>query len=65
MTIVEPSKPGNQRVVLDGVSWESYEQLLDDIGDGHTRLTYDDGRLEIMSPSGTHEFVKTVVDSGY
>ncbi|HEY0796927.1 MAG TPA: hypothetical protein VGD64_14235 [Acidisarcina sp.] len=36
------------------MSWETYERLLEDIGDGHVRLTYDQGRLEIMSPSNPH-----------
>lgn len=58
MTILETSQTEDPRVVLDGISWESYEQLLEDVGDGPLRLTYDDGRLEIMSPSGTHEIIK-------
>ncbi|HEX4796786.1 MAG TPA: Uma2 family endonuclease [Humisphaera sp.] len=32
--------------------------MLREIGDGHVRLTFDQGRLEIMSPSGFHEDVK-------
>lgn len=59
MTILETSQTDDPRVVLDGVSWETYERLLEDVGDGHTRLTYDDGRLEIISPpSGNREYIK-------
>lgn len=43
---------GEQRVVLDDVPWDVYESLL---GDHHTRLTYDRGVLELMSPGETHE----------
>ena len=49
------------RVVFDDVSWELYERMLQEIGDGHTRLTFDGGRLEVMSPSRFHERVKTVL----
>jgi Uma2 family endonuclease len=50
-----------RRVLLDPVSWETYQSLLGDLGDGHTRLTFDRGRLEIMSPLPIHENVKSVV----
>lgn len=44
-----------ERVVLTGVSWETYESLLADIGDRSTpRLTYDRGTLQIMSPTPEH-----------
>lgn len=44
-----------ERVVLNGVSWETYESLLTDFADRSVpRLTYDRGTLEIMSPTGSH-----------
>jgi Uma2 family endonuclease len=44
-----------ERVVLNGVNWETYESLLADIGDHHNlRLTYDRGTLQIMSPTPEH-----------
>lgn len=50
------------RVVLEPVSWELYERLLAELGDSRgTRLAYDDGRLEIMSPSDSHEYVNKIV----
>ena len=39
------------RVVINGVAWETYERLLEDLEHHHVRLTYDRGRLEIMSPT--------------
>jgi Uma2 family endonuclease len=43
-------------VVLPNVSWETYERLLEDLADcSAPRLTYDRGRLEIMSPTPEHE----------
>ncbi len=46
---------------MRGVSWGLYRQMLHEIGDGRPRLTYDQGSLEIMSPSGFHESVKIVL----
>ena len=59
MTVAYPS--AERRVVIDGVSWQLYQQMLAEIGDGHTRLTYDQGRLEIMSPTPRHELIKTIL----
>ncbi|MEM1303930.1 MAG: Uma2 family endonuclease [Planctomycetota bacterium] len=43
-------------VVLEGVSWKTYERLLQGIGDDHVSVTYDNGLMEIeMSPSRKHE----------
>ena len=46
--------PGSVRVLLRGVSWETYETLLREVEGQHLRLTYDRGLLEIMSPSPKH-----------
>jgi len=51
--------PAEQRVVLQNVSWETYEHLLADHVDASTpRFTFDRGVLEIMSPSSEHEEYK-------
>jgi Uma2 family endonuclease len=45
-----------QKVILTGVSWNTYERLLVDLeNQSAPRLTFDRGSLEIMSPSGEHE----------
>ena len=47
-----------QRLVLHGVSWETYERLLNDHFDrGVPRFTYDRGELEILEPSPEHEII--------
>ena len=47
-----------QQVVLHGISWETYEQLLSDFQDSHAaHFTYDRGVLEIMVLSFKHETV--------
>lgn len=47
-----------QHVLLHDVSWKLYQQLLKEVGDGTTRLTFDNGSLEIMSPLPPHELMK-------
>ncbi len=48
--------PAGGTLILTDVPWEEYEQLLADLGDKYSaRITYDNGRLEAMSPSSKHE----------
>ncbi len=48
--------PTEQRVIIEHVSWQTYERLLADLADRSApRLTYDCGNLEIMSPTPRHE----------
>ncbi len=50
-----PSRTG-QHIVLYGISWETYERLLADLVDSSApRLTFDQGVLEVMSPTAEHE----------
>jgi Uma2 family endonuclease len=45
-----------QRVVMTGVSWATYERLLADLKDSSSpRVTFDRGVMEVMSPSAEHE----------
>jgi Uma2 family endonuclease len=47
--------PDEQQFVLDDVDWAFYESVLERIGDRHIFVTYDQGRLEFMSPSFKHD----------
>ena len=48
--------PTDQRVIMTGVSWQTYERLLADFSDSHAaRMAFDQGTLEIMAPSFAHE----------
>lgn len=40
-----------EETVLEGVRWETYESLSNDMGDSAVRLTYDQGRLGIVVSS--------------
>lgn len=63
LTAVEPvvMPVGESRILLEPVSWALYQQILRELGDSAAiRLAYDNGRLEIMSPSPSHEEVKKI-----
>jgi Uma2 family endonuclease len=50
------SIPAEQRTILYNVSWETFEALLRDTGEGRgSRFAYDCGTLEIMTPLFEHE----------
>ena len=47
-------------VYLDGVSWADYERLMKLRGEGSVpRLAYEQGVVELMSPSREHESIKS------
>ena len=54
--------PPGAILVLQDVPWEAYEQLLEDLRDqSGVRVTYDQGRVEIMSPLRRHEKYKEFI----
>jgi Uma2 family endonuclease len=54
---------GEQRVVLHGVSWESYLQILNALPQTrNARLIYDDGVLEITVSLEDHEFSGRLIE---
>src|SRR5436305_2029664 len=56
MATVTPVLTGEDRILLNEVSWEAYEALLKSWAElPGRRLTYDHGKLEIISPLHSHE----------
>jgi Uma2 family endonuclease len=53
--------PPDEIIHLSGISWKTYETLLEELSDRRLRLTYNRGNLEIMSPSPEHELSKEVL----
>lgn len=52
-----------QRVVLENISWQTYQAMLADMGDHRaSRLTYDEGTLEIKMPSKLHEIINRLLE---
>ena len=46
--------PVGARLILPEVGWDDYERLVDEIdGERQLRITYDCGRMEIVSPGQT------------
>jgi Uma2 family endonuclease len=56
LEIIEDLTPG-EPAIFHNVSWQEYEQLLDELIDrSGVRLSYDEGTLEIMTISTEHDF---------
>jgi Uma2 family endonuclease len=54
--------PAGAVLVLSGVHWDEYERLLEELADRPgVRISYDDGTLQVMSPSAEHEEYKELV----
>ncbi len=54
--------PPGGRLTFYDINWDEYEQLLAELGESpRFRISYSDGRLEIMSPSAKHEKYKNLV----
>ena len=51
-----PTADGEQRLTLTGISWATYVRLSDEVGPT-PRITYDRGRMEIVTLSAFHELV--------
>jgi hypothetical protein len=51
--------PTQARVILHGITWSTFERLLEDRGDSAgLRLTYDQGTVELAMPSPEPEWLK-------
>lgn len=55
-------QPG-QRVLLKNISWNEFEQILDELGSRASRLAYYKGILEIMVPRAEHEDGKILISN--
>ena len=53
--------PGNT-VLLKNISWQMFEKVLNDLGEGYAaRIAYDKGTLEIKMPLPKHERAKAII----
>ena len=50
-----------QRVVLGNISWELFLKLAQSAASPRGKFAYDNGVLEIMSPSMMHESIKRII----
>jgi len=65
MIVAEPRKTSEERlerrIVLDGVSWETYQSLREANPGSHLRMTFDQGVLELTSPAKKHRQISAIV----
>lgn len=61
MATVAAEIHSDQRVVFHDVPWAVYAGLLEARGEGHVRLTYHRGALEIMTLSKWHEILSELL----
>ncbi len=48
--------PAGGKLYLEDIGWDEYEELLEELeGKRHVRISYDNGRMEIMTLSPEHE----------
>jgi len=61
MSAILDSRDVPQHFVLSGVSWEYYEQTLEQIGERPIRVAFLDGVIELMSPLPEHDSEKKAI----
>lgn len=60
--LLHSSTQFDRQVILEGVTWQTYQALLKDLGDHRaSRLAYDRGILEITVPSDIHEIINRLL----
>jgi Uma2 family endonuclease len=54
--------PPGGRIVLHDVSWQQFEEILEELGEHRSsRIAYNRGTLEIMTPLPEHEVAKVLI----
>src|SRR5260370_38954885 len=64
-TIVEmiDRMPADSVLIQHRVSWDDYEDLLRAVGEASSlRISFDEGTLQVMSPSSKHEHVAKLIE---
>lgn len=55
--------PSGGTLLLKDVGWDEYEELIDSVGEaGYLRISYDAGRLQIMTLSPEHEHYQVLIN---
>lgn len=52
---------GERRFLIHGVTWAAYCAMRELLGSPAVRMTFSNGTLELMSPSPSHESIKTLI----
>lgn len=63
ITLIPSSKQQTQHILLEGVTWATYQALLNELGDHRaSMLAYEQGVLEIIMPSDLHELINRLLE---
>ena len=55
--------PAGATLIIHAFAWDDYERLLEDLWEGpRVRVSYDRGKLEVMSPLPEHEEYARLID---
>jgi Uma2 family endonuclease len=55
--------PAGATLIIHALAWDEYERLLEVLAEGsHVRVSYDRGKLEVMSPLPEHEEYARFID---
>jgi Uma2 family endonuclease len=60
-TTAKATGVGEDRILIPGVTWKQYLELLDWMGDRNIRITFDGDCVELMSPSYLHSRGDTLI----
>lgn len=64
ITLIPSPRQHTQHILLEGVSWATYQALLNELGNHRaSRLAYDRGVLEIIMPSDFHEVINRILEA--
>jgi len=64
LDITRITVPPGQTVVLENISWSEFEAILEDLGESRgSRIAYNNGKLEIMTPLPEHEVNKVYLSN--
>ncbi|MCY7283683.1 MAG: Uma2 family endonuclease [Cyanobacteria bacterium CAN_BIN43] len=62
ITLLSDAGQQTQHIVMRGITWETYQRLLKELGDRRSSyLVYDQGNLEIIMPSDLHETLNRLI----
>ncbi|NEP63593.1 MAG: Uma2 family endonuclease, partial [Symploca sp. SIO2G7] len=62
-SLQRPNLKTTQNVILEGISWNTFHTMLQEMGDHRAaKLAYDSGILEITMPSSLHEIINRLLD---
>ena len=53
--------PVEQRFVVDHLAWHQYQAIAEALDEARIRINYDRGRLELMTVSSRHEWLKKLL----